>query len=114
MQVASKTAGVMLGLMMLASAAVPSFADDPPPGCTKIPPTSGGTVVCREGSTVSVEGKTDEEGIREFFQYPMGKSPESVPQVVGRGVEKGVAATGKGVEHLSHEIGKTAARIFGW
>jgi hypothetical protein len=73
---------------------------EPGPGCTNVPK---GPTVCRDGSTVSVGGKTDEKGIREFIQYPLGKSPHSVPQDIGRGAE-----------HLGHEIGKLGQRIFGW
>jgi hypothetical protein len=54
---------------------------EPGPGCTNVPK---GPTVCRDGSTVSVGGKTDEKGIREFIQYPLGKSPHSVPQDIGR------------------------------
>jgi hypothetical protein len=43
------------------------------------------------------------KGIREFIQYPLGKSLHSVPQDIGRGAE-----------HLGHEIGKLGQRILGW
>lgn len=79
---------------------VAAATEQPAPGCTNIP---NGPTVCRDGSTVSVGGKTDEEGIREFFEYPLGKSPHSVPQDIGRGAE-----------HLGQEIGKVGRRIFGW
>jgi hypothetical protein len=36
-------------------------------------------------------------------KYPLGKSPHSVPQDIGRGAE-----------HLGQEIGKVGQRIFGW
>jgi hypothetical protein len=77
-----------------------SLADQPTPGCTNVPK---GPSVCRDGSEVSIGGKTDEKGIREFLQYPLGKSPHSVPQDIGRGVE-----------HLGQEISKGGRRIFGW
>jgi hypothetical protein len=86
----------LLSIVMMGSA----LADQPTPGCTNVP---NGPTVCRDGSTVSVGGKTDEEGIREFLQYPLGKSPHSVPQDIGRGVE-----------HVGQEIGKLGRRIFGW
>jgi hypothetical protein len=35
--------------------------------------------------------------------YPLGKSPHSVPQDIGRGVE-----------HFGQEVGKAARKIFGW
>jgi hypothetical protein len=79
---------VLFGLFFTTAS---SFADQPEPGCTDVPK---GPTVCRDGTSVSVGGKTDEQGIREFFQYPLGKSPR--------------------VEHLGQEIGKVGQRIFGW
>lgn len=90
----------MASLALLMSASVAAATEQPPPGCANIPK---GPTVCRDGSTVSVEGKTDEKGIREFIEYPMGKSPHSVPQDIGRGAE-----------HLGQEVGKLGQRIFGW
>src|SRR3954470_10030001 len=86
-------------LVSLVSAATSSLAEEPAPGCTNVP---NGPTVCRDGSSVSVGGKTDEKGIREFLEYPLGKSPHSVPQDIGRGIE-----------HVGQEIGKVGRRIFG-
>jgi hypothetical protein len=88
----------LVGALVIIGA--PAFADDPAPGCTNVP---NGPTVCRDGSTVSVGGKTDGTGVQEFIEYPLGKSPHSVPQDVGRGAE-----------HLTQEIGKGVAKIFGW
>jgi len=87
-------------LALLVSMGLAAATEQPEPGCTNIPK---GPTVCRDDSTVSVGGKTDEKGIREFFQYPLGKSPHSVPQDIGHGAE-----------HLGQEIGKLGQRIFGW
>jgi hypothetical protein len=80
-------------LALLVSTGLAAATEQPEPGCTNVPK---GPTVCREGSMVSVGGKTDEEGVREFFEYPLGKSPHSVPQDIGRGAE-----------HLGQ-------RVFGW
>lgn len=63
---------LMASMAFVVSAGVAAATEQPEPGCSNIP---NGPTVCRDGSTVSVGGKTDEKGIREFFEYPMGKSP---------------------------------------
>jgi hypothetical protein len=93
-----RSAVVLAGLVLTPAA---SLAEQPPPsGCTNVP---NGPTVCRNDSEVSVGGKTDEKGIREFVEYPLGKSPHSVPQDIGRGVE-----------HVGQELGKIGRRIFKW
>jgi hypothetical protein len=77
---------------------------EPGPGCTNVPK---GPTVCRDGSTVSVGGKTDEAA------RPMKKAFENSSSIRSA---KALTAFRKtsGAEHLGHEIGKLGQRIFGW
>lgn len=104
-----------LALSTIAMADTADTSSKPPPTCNIDVNTDSGNggmqaKICNDGTaSIGVGGPIKDVDVA----HPVGKGDAFLPKA-GRDAQRVVQDVGHGAEHATHEVGKAAAKIFGW